>query len=70
MIAVGADERSMAVKVTPPGDLNKKIPFPHISVAVNREAGGKPFHSNKIPEENFQPLSGIILNGTVAEIPQ
>ena len=70
VIAVGADERSMAVKVTPPGDLNKKIPFPHISIAVNREAGGKPFHSNKIPEENFQPLSGIILNGTVEEIPQ
>lgn len=70
VVAVGQDERAMAVKVKPPAEINKKISFPHVTVAVNREAGGKPFHSNKIPEENFKPLSGIILNGVVEEVPQ
>jgi len=36
-ISVGQDERAMAVKVSPPGEINKKISFPHITVAVNRE---------------------------------
>ena len=70
VVAVGQDERAMAVKVKPPAEINKKISFPHVTVAVNRDAGGKPFHSNKIPEENFKPLSGIILNGVVEEVPQ
>ena len=70
VIAVGRDERAMAVKVEPPGPVNEKISFPHISVAINREEGGKPFHSNKIPEENFEPISGIILRGIVGEVPQ
>ena len=70
VVAVGQDERAMAVKVKPPAEINKKISFPHITVAVNREVGGKPFHSNKIPEENFKPLRGIILNGVVEEVPQ
>ena len=69
VIAVGKDERAMAVKVQAPNPIKTKS-WPHITVAVNREGGGKPFHSNKIPEENFQPLSGIILKGTVEEIPQ
>ena len=70
VVAVGQDERAMAVKVKPPAEINKKISFPHVTVAVNRDAGGKPFHSNKIPAENFKPLSGIILNGVVEEVPQ
>jgi hypothetical protein len=70
VIAMGQDDRAMAVKVAPPGEVSKKISFPHVSVAVNREGGGKPFHSNKIPEENFQPLSGLTLRGIVEEVPQ
>ena len=70
VIAVGQDDRAMAVKVQVPSEINKKISFPHVTVAVNREGGGKPFHSNKIPEENFEPLSGIVLRGVVEEVPQ
>ena len=70
VVAIGIDERVMAVKVQPPSEVSKKISFPHVTVAVNREGGGKPFHSNKIPEENFQPLTGITLRGTVEEVPQ
>ena len=70
VVAVGRDERAMAVQVQAPGEINKKISSPHITVAVNRAEGGKPFHSNKIPQENFEPLSGITLRGSVEEVPQ
>ena len=70
VIAVGQDERAMAVKVKPPGVISNRISFPHITVAVNRGAGGKPFHSNKIPEENFKPQETILLSGVVTEVPQ
>ena len=70
VVAVGIDERAMAAKVQPPSEVSKKISFPHVTIAVNREGGGKPFHSNKIPEENFQTLTGITLRGTVEEVPQ
>ena len=69
VLAVGRDNRAMAVKVGPPSPIKTKS-WPHVTVAVNRAEGGKPFDSNKIPEENFEPLSGIILKGTVEEIPQ
>ena len=69
VISVGQDERAMAVKVEAPGPIKTKS-WPHVTVAVNRDEGGKPFHSNKIPEENFVPLSGITLMGTVEEVSQ
>lgn len=67
----GLDDRAAAVKVIPPSVVSKKIKFPHITIAVNRSAGGKPFHSNKIPHPNFNDISsmGIILKGRVVEIP-
>lgn len=70
VISVGQDDRAMAVKVAAPAEISKKISFPHITVAVNREGGGKPFHSNKIPEENFESLDGLTLRGVVEEVPQ
>ena len=67
----GIDDRVAAVKVIPPSAVSPKINFPHVTVAVNRQSGGKPFHSNKIPQPNFNDISnmGIILKGTVTEIP-
>jgi hypothetical protein len=70
VVAIGMDDRAMAVKVQPPSEVSKKISFPHVTIAVNQDGGGKPFHSNEIPEENFRPLTGIILRGTVEEVPQ
>ena len=43
----------MAAKVEPPAPIFKKVKFPHITTAI--PVGGKPFNSNKIPQENFQP---------------
>lgn len=68
VVALGQDERAMAVKVKPPAPISNRISFPHVTVAVNRAAGGKPFHSNRIPEENFKPQEAIILSGVVTEV--
>ena len=71
---VGLDDRAMCVKVVSPYPTQneKKGGFAHVTVAVNREGGGKPFHSNKIPLANFQDIThlGIVLKGVVEEIPQ
>ncbi len=54
----------VAVRVSGHPSENKT---PHITLGVNRELGGKPFHSNKI--ENWQALSEPIeLSGEVQEI--
>lgn len=71
VLKVGHDDRAMAVIVQSPGTINKKIKFPHVTVAIDRVNGGKPFHSNKIPPANFNDISnlGIILSGIVQEVP-
>lgn len=69
-ISLGQDERAMAVKVKPPGEVSNHISFPHVTIAVNRDVGGKPFHSNEIPEENFKPQETIFLSGVVTEVVQ
>ena len=73
---VGKDDRAMAVKVggIPRTRNCRKGGFAHVTIAVNTAEGGKPFHSNKIPAENFQTLAelnlpSIVLRGTVLEVP-
>ena len=67
---VGLDDRAMAVKVEAPHEISKRVAFPHITIAVNREGGGKPFHSNKIPGDNFKPIEGnLMVKGIVTEVP-
>ena len=72
--SVGMSDKAMAVMVDSPFPTQneKKGGFAHITVAVNRAAGGKPFDSNKIPHENFEDISGrnLIVKGLVEEVPQ
>ena len=64
---IGFDDKAMAAKVEPPAPISKKVKFPHITIAI--PVGGKPFNSNKIPQENFQPLSQpITVTGIVEEV--
>ena len=44
--------------------------FPHITIAVNSEAGGRPEMSNDFLPDDFEEIPGgpIILNGTVQEV--
>ena len=74
---LGIDDRAMAVKVVSPFPTrnDKQGGFAHITIAVNTAEGGKPFHSNKIPLENFKTLAElglppISVKGTVQEVPQ
>lgn len=50
----GIDDKACAVKV----DYAHKTrnDFPHITLAVDGENGGKPFHSNKIPQDNWEKI--------------
>jgi len=40
----------------------------HITVAVNRASGAKPFHSNKL--KNWVPVKEVELSGKIMEVPQ
>ena len=66
---LGIDDRAMAVQVADNGlSLND---IPHVTLAVNRSGGGKPFHSNKIPTENWKPVPNRFkISGIIQEIPQ
>jgi hypothetical protein len=76
VVELGIDERAMAVKVADQGLSTN--PVPHITLAVNRAGGGKPFHSNKIPSmggedepHRWPPVENRFkISGTIQEIPQ
>ena len=42
--------------------------FPHITIAVNPETGGKPVMSNQFSMSDFEPISPIVVCGTIEEI--
>lgn len=63
--ALGVSDKAVAVKVDGYWSQNK---IPHVTLAVNTAAGGKPVDSNKIV--NWQQLpQNIKLSGTVTEVP-
>lgn len=65
VVAVGRNETNTAVKIVPPFPTkNCKKSCAHITVTVDREAGGKPFHSNKITEWKELPTP-IVIKGKV-----
>lgn len=60
----GSNDKVIAVRVAGYYTSNK---IPHITLAVNRKAGGKPVMSNDIT--NWQPISTVLkLKGMVEEI--
>lgn len=60
------DDKVMAVSVNLPQGPVGKNTHPHITVAVNREAGGKPFMSNKLQWGNVTPVF-IVTKGQLVE---
>ena len=70
VVRVGIDDRVIAVGIQLPEGYATRNRFPHITVAVNREAGGKPFHANQIAADRFAVLEPFFVTGTVQEIPQ
>lgn len=63
--SIAADGLVMAVGVS--SKVPSKNAIKHITLAVNREAGGKPFYSNKL--KDWQPLDEPFeLTGTILEV--
>jgi len=64
VVGIGFSDKAIAVKVDGFPTENK---IPHITVAVNRKAGGKPVMSNQIT--NWQPIQfSLQLTGKVEEV--
>ena len=63
VIGIGFDALVVAVKVET--ECMSDNATKHITVAVNRALGGKPFYSNRLT--NWEPFEGPILNGIVKE---
>ena len=63
VVGIGRDEKVLAAQVESECASNNSIK--HITVAVNRAKGGKPFMSNKIA--TWEPWSGPALKGVVEE---
>jgi hypothetical protein len=64
VITVAGDEKVIAVGVETNVPTANKVK--HITLAVNRQDGGKPFHSNNLT--NWQPTSPIKLQGVIEEV--
>ena len=65
VIKVGISDKVVAVMVK---GFPTKNNIPHITVAIDRKAGAKPYDSNKIT--NWQPVQfALDLNGVVTEVP-
>lgn len=64
VVSLAKDELVMAVGVDSPVPSNNQIK--HITVAVNRADGGKPFLSNKLT--NWQPTTPMTLKGVVKQV--
>lgn len=69
VIAIGASDKAVAVKVQGLMAGHSKNAIPHVTVAVNKKQGGKPVDSNKITDWQAAPKN-LVLKGKVEEIPQ
>lgn len=67
VISLSYDNKVIAVGVELPPDVKTKNNNPHITVAVNRPNGGKPFFSNKLDWNNAEPLTITLLNVELQE---
>ncbi|MEC7985637.1 MAG: hypothetical protein VX278_10775 [Myxococcota bacterium] len=70
VIRMGRDDRAMAVEIRLPEGYSTRSQYPHITVAVNRKEGGKPWHSNQIDKGCFEDCAPFTLTGIVEEVPQ
>ena len=64
VVSVASDDRVLAVKIETdvPSTNNTK----HITVAVNKIAGGKPSQSNNLT--NWEPIPAFVVTGMIAEV--
>jgi hypothetical protein len=67
---IAQNERVIAVRVDSEREnlYNKIEGLPHVTIAINPEAGGKPAMSNEFSEQDFQPIEPIEICGKVEEV--
>jgi hypothetical protein len=67
---IAQNDRVIAVRVDAESQnlYNKIEGLPHVTIATNLEAGGKPAMSNEFSESDFQPIEAIKICGKVQEI--
>jgi len=63
VVGIAHDAKVVAVSVQSNVPSSNKVK--HITLAVNRKAGGKPFQSNQLTD--WKPTSPLELNGTIEE---
>lgn len=71
VVAIAENEKVMAAKVDMGDELLyfKIEGIPHITIATNPEAGGRPVMSNDFLEEDFEDIEPIEICGKVEEVP-
>ena len=67
-----ADDRVIAAVIDPSSSILPMIgpTFPHVTIATNPAAEGKPFMSNQLDPMSAQPVAPLTLTGTIQEIMQ
>ncbi len=67
---IAKNERVIAVRVDAESQnlYNKIEGLPHVTIATNPQAGGKPAMSNEFSESDFQPIDSIEICGKVQEV--
>ena len=67
---IAKNERVIAVRVDAESQnlYNKIEGLPHVTIATNLKAGGKPAMSNEFSESDFQPIDSIEICGKVQEV--
>jgi len=67
-----ADDRVIAAVIDPSSSVLPMIgpAFPHVTIATNPAAGGKPFMSNQLDPLSAQAVPPLTLTGTIQEIMQ
>lgn len=59
----GSSDKAMAIEVE---GIESKNKIPHITIAINRETGGKPVDSNKIT--NWKKIKMFDVTGVITEV--
>ena len=67
---IAQNERVIAVRVDSESQnlYNKIEGLPHVTIATNPAAGGKPAMSNEFSEQDFQPIDPFEICGKVEEV--
>tara|TARA_R110002074_G_scaffold331905_1_gene502310 strand:- start:303 stop:722 length:420 start_codon:yes stop_codon:yes gene_type:complete len=63
VVSFAQDDKVKAVGVNHPDDIQSNNTQPHITLAVNRGAGGKPYLSNKLT--NWEPIQPFDVIGVL-----